>query len=52
MFCGLSYKPYENVAVEDHVFKLEILLMLVLVNEGCLKLSLLSDMELLDLDLL
>ena len=52
MFYQLSYKPYEDVAVEDHIFELEFLLMLVLVDEGSLKLSLLSHIEFLHLDLL
>ena len=52
MFCPLSHKPYKNVAVEYHVFELELLLVLVLVDEGCLKLSLLSYIEFLHLDLL
>ena len=48
---GLAHKPYENVAVEDHVFQLELLLVLVLVDEGSLKFTLLADVELLHLDL-
>ena len=52
MFHWLSYKPYEHMAVEHHVFELEIFLVFVLVNEGSFKLSLLSDIEFLDLDLL
>ena len=52
MFCRLSHKPYEDMAVEDHVFEFEILFVAVLVNEGGLEFSLLSDIELLDFDLL
>ena len=52
MFFVLSYKPYENMAVEHHVFELEILLVLILVDECRLEFSLLSYIEFLDLDLL
>ena len=52
MFSGLSYKPYEDMAVEHHVFKLEFLLVLVLVNECRLEFALFSYVEFLDLDLL
>ena len=52
MFRSLSHKPYQNMAVEHHGFKLEILFMFVLVDECSLKLSFLAYIELLDLDLL
>ena len=48
----LADKPYKHVMVKNHVFKLEILLVLILVDESSLKLSLLANIELLDLDLL
>ena len=48
----LADKPYKDMAVEDHVFELEILLVLIFVDEGCLKFTLLSYIELLDLYLL
>ena len=51
MLLGLAHKPYQHMAVEYHVFKLEFLFVFVLVDEGCLKLAFLSDIEFLDLDL-
>ena len=52
MLCGLAHKPYENVAVEDHILQFEVLLVLILVDEGSLEFTLLADIELLYLDLL
>ena len=51
MFSALTYKPYEDVAVEDHVFKLEVLFVFVLVDECGLEFAFLSYVELLHLDL-
>ena len=48
----LSYQPNEYMTVKDHVFKFEILLVLVLVDEGSFKLSFLADIELFNLNLL
>ena len=52
MFCALSYKPHKHMAVKHHVFEVKFLLVLVLVDECCLELSFLSELELFDLDLL
>ena len=52
MLNALTYKPYEYMSVEDHVFKVEFLFMLVLVDECSFKLTFLPYVELLDLDLL
>ena len=52
MFSPLSYKPYEHVAVKDHILELEVLFVVILVDECSLKFTLLSHVELLDLDLL
>ena len=52
MFCGLSYQPYDDMTVEYHILKFEILLVLILVDECCLEFALLSYIELLHFDLL
>ena len=52
MLNKLTYKPYEHMSVEDHVFELEFLFVFVLMDECSLKLTFLSYVELLDLDLL
>ena len=52
MFYFLSHKPYENMAVKHHIFKLEILLVFVLVDESGFKFSFLSHVEFFYLDLL
>ena len=52
MFSALTYKPYEDMTVEDHVFEFEILFIFILMDEGCLKFTFLSYIELLHLDLL
>ena len=52
MLLGLAHEPYQHVAVEYHVLKLEFLFVFVLVDEGRLKFTFLSDIEFLDLDLL
>ena len=52
MFYPLSHKPYENMAVKNHILELEILLMLILVNEGCFKFAFFSYVKLFNLDLL
>ena len=48
----LAYEPYEYMAVKHHIFKVKFLFMLVLVDEGCLELSFLSELELFHLYLL
>ena len=52
MFSCLSHKPYENVAVKDHILEFKIFFVLVLVNECGLKFTFLSYIELLNFDLL
>ena len=47
MLYVLSYEPYEYMAVEHHIFKVKFLFMFVLVDEGRLELSFLSELELL-----
>ena len=48
----LAYKPYKKMTVEDHIFKLEILLELVLVDECGFEFAFLAEIELLHLYLL
>ena len=52
MLNALTYEPYEDMSVKDHVFKLEFLFVFVLVDECSFKLTFLPYVELLDLDLL
>ena len=49
MLGGLSYQPNEYMTVKDHIFKLKILLMLVLMDECRLEFAFLPYVELLDL---
>lgn len=51
MLNALTYEPYEDMSVKDHVFKLEFLFVFVLVDECSFKLTFLPYVELLDLDL-
>ena len=51
LYC-LSYQPYKDMAVEDHVFQFELLFVLVLVDEGGLKFTFLPYVEFLNFDLL
>ena len=48
----LSNKPYKQMTVEYHIFKFEILLEFILVDEGGFKFTFLAEIELLNLDLL
>ena len=52
MLNALTYEPYEDMSVKDHVFKLEFLFVFVLVDDCSFKLTCLPYVALRDLDLL